>query len=661
MPAPRLIALLVVLLLTPTLPAFAGEIHDAIRAGDSDRVAQLIRENPDVVHEQDSNDLRDFPIHTAAIAGETEIVEMLLDAGADIEAGDIDNTTPLGDAAIHGHSETASLLIERGADVNRRDRNAAYPLSFAVSGGDTTIVEMLLAAGSDLYHRSRYGLSLLHMAAAQNMRGLVDRLLEAKEDVNCRSAAGEVPLHWTAARQHVEMTRTLLAHGADPTIANAQGITPLQRVASEGNVAIGRLLLDWGADATVLDGFARGPLYNACRGGHSEFAQLMLAHGADPNQADSSGLRPLAMALVNGNPDVASALLEAGAEIDAPGPHFANTALHLAALKGYRDVAEALVEGGADINAENSLGDRPVELAARYGQREVAEFLTSRGAEPRNVTVASAADELSSELDEAEAIIWFLMHSGWVVKTQNHVLVFDCWYRGRESETPGLCNGHFNPAEFEGQDVTFFVSHVHSDHYDPRIFEWRDQLEDPKYIFGFQPEEETPPFTFIGAREERTIDGMKITTIDSNDTGVGFVVEVDGLAIYHAGDHANRWQDYSGPYKEEIEFIDSKGIDLDLAFMPVSGCRFRDPVAVRMGVEWTLDTLKPKVLFPMHAGDNCRRLQEFLAGLEREHKDTQKVAPNFRGDHFHYHKGKVSAMDVPERGRVQAAGNPHGS
>jgi L-ascorbate metabolism protein UlaG (beta-lactamase superfamily) len=146
----------------------------------------------------------------------------------------------------------------------------------------------------------------------------------------------------------------------------------------------------------------------------------------------------------------------------------------------------------------------------------------------------------------------------------------------------------------------------------------------------------------MGGRTEKNINGMKVTTIESNDTGVGFLVEVDGLTILHAGDHANRHQDFSGTYKAEIEYLESKGVRPDIAIMPISGCGFGDQVAVKLGVHYALETLKPLVFLPMHSGGYEYRYHEFITEAKEEFPDIEMRAPRASGDHFRYRDGRVS-------------------
>ncbi len=637
------------------LPAGAGEIHQAIIAGDAARVAELVRANPQVVQERDTNRCEDYPIHTAATAGNVEIARLLLDAGAELEAEDADGSTPLHNACVMRRGEMAAFLIERGASVNRRDHNGAYALSFAASGGDTAVVRMVLDAGANLYFRDANGMSLLHFAASRNLSALADTLLAHGEDVNALTIAGEEPLMWAVARNHPAMAEKLLAHGARPCHANRYGETPLHRVAERGLLDMGRLLLDWGANPNQGTGIGWDPrpLHFACWARqpgqpYGELVRLLLAHGADPN-ADAEGHLPIAMASDNGATEIVAALLENGARTDVTEREFACTPLHIAAVRGYREIARMLLDRGAQVGAQNARGDTPFDLAARYGQRDVAELLLEHGATGR-MPATDQGLAMFADLPEKEAVVWFLDHSGWAIKTSHHLLVFDYWSRRPGPAQPGLCNGAINPSELAGENVMVFASHEHADHYSPAIWSWREQLPHVTYVLGFEPpppaagQPPIPPHELIGPRQTRTIDGLTITTIESNDSGVGFWVEVDGVTVFHAGDHANRSQDWSTPFKAEIDWLAEKGARPDIAFFPISGCGFGDQVAVKMGVHYALETLKPRVFFPMHSSDMNNRYQNFVDECRSQFPKTRLEAAAFKGDRFHYSKGSIAAL-----------------
>ncbi len=642
MHAARISSLVLVVLMLKALTAAGAEIHQAVIDGNVERVAELLKADPGLAMVPDENDrFSSLPLHLAAIHGHVDIAELLLRAGADVDCGDSDESTPLHNAGLNRHPEMLAFLLENGADVNRRDRNGAYSLSFAASGGDSTCVRMVLDAGADLNYWHPQGFTLLHFACSRNLYDLFDRLIAHGVDINAATQTGTAPLHWAALRADAAMLNAMLDAGADPSPADEHGQTPLMGVSFGGNIEAARVLLSRGADPNAADENGYTPLHAACRGAGAEYVKLLLDSGGDANMANQRGQTALSIAVEAGDPDVVEALLVAGADTNVAEANFGWCPLHTAATQGYSDVARCLLEHGARVSCEAKDRSTPLDLAVRYGNRTVADVLLARGA--AGSTSGIDAPTLAGQGDCAvgEAVVWYLNHSGWAVKTRDHFLIFDYFNPGRAPEEPGLCNGCIEPSEIAGEHVTVFVTHEHGDHYDPAIFEWQETLPNVTYVLGC-PIQEEYPHIFMEGRQEREIDGMKVTTIESNDTGVGYLIEVDGLVIFHAGDHANRHQDFSGPFKAEIAYLEQKSVRPDIAFMPISGCGFGDQVAVKMGVYHALDALKPLVFLPMHAGGGEFRYHEFITDAKQEFPDIEMRAPKASGDHFRYRDGGIS-------------------
>jgi len=209
-----------------------------------------------------------------------------------------------------------------------------------------------------------------------------------------------------------------------------------------------------------------------------------------------------------------------------------------------------------------------------------------------------------------------------------------------------LANGYVNTEELKDLNVTAFATHGHGDHYSDGIFDWKDKLPGIQYVLGFQPQSVTHDYLFVGPRCERRLKDMKISTIKANDLGVGFLVEVDGLVIFHSGDHANREPDLSGSFPPEIDYIAAKGLEIDLAFFPISGCGFGEPECVQKGVYYAMDKLKPRILFPMHSGDAFYRYQEFAEKSAGKCPDTRIEYAEYRGDSFVYEKGAQAPISM---------------
>ena len=631
-----------VLSLSWAVPISAGEIHQAIAAGDVARVKALLTANPELASVPDENDrFSSLPLHFISMSGNVEIARLLIEAGADVECGDTDESTPLDVAAMNHRGEIVAFLLSKGADVNRRDKNGACAMSFAAAAGDSAIVGQLIRAGADLNFRDVSGNTLLHFATSPNLRTLFDLLLARGGNPDVAASDGMTPLHLAAGRGNTALVEALLAAGANHSPKDEHGQTPLIGAAMRNRAEIVRRLIEAGADPNATDQNGNTPIHPATWTSSLDALEVLIEHGADVNAVDASGETPIFAAVGRGNPAIVERLLKAGARVDARDPHVGATPLHFAAVMGYKEAAEQLLASGADIDALDNAGKTALEMAVTYGHRNVAELLVARGATGSLAGIDAGTLGAQGALARGEAVVWYLNHAGYAVKTKNHLLIFDYFSQTPDPAAPGLCNGHVNPKELVDENLMVFATHEHQDHFSPAIFGWRSEIPEITYVLGCRPDS-APKYEFMGPRDVKTIDGVKITAIDSNDPGVGFWVEVDGLVIFHAGDHANRWLDFSGPYKEEIDFLAATDKRPDIAFMPISGCSFGDPEAVKLGVYYALETLKPHVFMPTHSGGGEYRYVDFVGACKDKFPATQMRAPLARGDRFRYRDGRIS-------------------
>jgi hypothetical protein len=107
--------------------ADAREFLEAARDGKQRTVRRLLERRPSLLEWKD--DPGYTALHYAASAGETAIVDFLLDEGADIDRGDESGQTPLHSAAIDNDTEMVEFLLERGADANAKNDRGETPLS----------------------------------------------------------------------------------------------------------------------------------------------------------------------------------------------------------------------------------------------------------------------------------------------------------------------------------------------------------------------------------------------------------------------------------------------------------------------------------------------------------------------------------------------------
>ena len=653
--------LILVFILSLAVPVFGGEIHRAIEREDLAKVQSLVAADAAVLEAPDENEFRDLPMHVVAATGNLEIAKFLLAEGADVNGYDKDESTPLMVAAIRKQPEMAALLIKKGADVRKVDLNGGTAVAFAAGAGQLEIAQMLAKAGADFDVTMNNGNSLLHHAAAGGNADMVKMLLKQGMAVDARNEENATPLMYAAMRGRADATALLLKHGADPLAVNDHGQHALLECSFRGNKETAAHLIAAGSSLSAADKWGRTPLFCAAWIGQDELVALYLKHGADPNVTNERGQTPLIKATEKGSLANVKALLAAGAEPGASETGQGRTALHVAAVRGYGDVTQELIASGAALTVLDGSKQTPLELAGKHGNQKCMKVLAKAGAGKSGTTEAcqlagktkKCADKHSKccgslatmkQPAEGEAVVWYLGHSAMAIKTHDNLLIFDYYEDGRVSDTPGMANGCICPDEIAGQKVTVFASHSHGDHYDPVIFDWREKVQDITYVLGFESDDkDVPAHEIIGPRQTRRYGDLTVHTIKSNDSGVGFLVEVDGLKIFHAGDHANRTRDFSGDYCAEIDYLVAAGHHPDLTMLPTTGCNFGDQVAVRLGITYTLEKFGKTTFFPMHAGSNPQRYIEVWEEVGPKCQQVKAVIPADNGDWHIY--GKESTIE----------------
>src|SRR5580704_3473778 len=132
------------------------ELFEAIRAGDSSRVAELVAADPSL------------EIFGASIQGDASRIEALLAGNRSlISAKSSDGWTPLHLAAFFGKLDAARLLLNKGAQVNARSTNPMQntPLHAAAAGKHATVAKLLIDHGANVNARQHGGWTALHAAA----------------------------------------------------------------------------------------------------------------------------------------------------------------------------------------------------------------------------------------------------------------------------------------------------------------------------------------------------------------------------------------------------------------------------------------------------------------------------------------------------------------
>jgi hypothetical protein len=116
---------------------------------------------------------------------------------------------------------------------------------------------------------------------------------------------------------------------------------------------------------------------------------------------------------------------------------------------------------------------------------------------------------------------------------------------------------------------------------------------------------------------------------------------VDGLNIYHAGDHAGWREGEKEGFTREIDYLAQHITELDLAFLNVTGCHAHGKEPLKEGTLYTLARLKPRIMIPTHAGDREYVYREAAEEAVREGITIPVVRPENRGDWLIYRNGQI--------------------
>lgn len=242
-------------------------------------------------------------------------------------------------------------------------------------------------------------------------------------------------------------------------------------------------------------------------------------------------------------------------------------------------------------------------------------------------------------MDSLKARITYLFHSGFAVETKDCFLVFD-YYQPFLPKRRELAEGVISRELLLTKPLTYvFASHSHPDHFDPVILQWAD-LNTVNYILSsdIRLKQALPRCQQLSPYETYADGVLNIQTYGSTDRGVSFLVRTGDLAIFHAGD-LNWWQWAEDTPQEQATAVANfkaevgkmVGQKIDIAFFPVDRRLKR---YFSSGAEYFASQLQPKLLIPMHFGNDFGATQVFA--VQMRDKAVPTVVITHRGQEISF-------------------------
>ena len=261
-------------------------IHAATFGNDLARITMLVNEDPEAVNSMTGTErLYVAPLHIAITIGSLEAASCLLHHGANINQNAITRRgimTPLHQACLNQFPDMVELLMERGADPTICFTDGTTPLLTAVQMKSVECVRSLL----------KYDLA----------RTVVEWHSHDCEDT---------PLEQACLHGQAEIVKLLLDAGADPTVRSSRDMTPLIVATYRGSVDVAKHLLNDDRGRSTIDDISSNgstALAIACYLDKPEIIKLLLDAGADPLLTGSYGQKPVDIAVLRGHHDCAKLL-----------------------------------------------------------------------------------------------------------------------------------------------------------------------------------------------------------------------------------------------------------------------------------------------------------------------------------------------------------------
>jgi len=306
-------------------------------------IAKLIIQSPRVdvnkrgtYYDAFDNTWERTPLIQAAHMGQTDIVALLLQRGASVNARDRTDTVPeargntaLIMAAGRDHTETIRVLLTQGKGilVDAQTKDGDTPLSMVVGFEDLEAVKLLHAHGARINHLNNRSDAMLVSTVPHKKFEVLEYLIANGADINLSGNSGSSPLMQAIegqgkdAKKLYKWIEKFLTY--KPRLdfqqlkGEGEGLTAMHLAARLGYVDIGKLLLDSGAkiDAvSLLTGST--PLHSAVTVNQIDFAKMLIKRKANLEIVDKYGSTPLLTATLQVFPDMVEVLVDAGAAIN---------------------------------------------------------------------------------------------------------------------------------------------------------------------------------------------------------------------------------------------------------------------------------------------------------------------------------------------------------
>ena len=327
-------------------------------------------------------------IHHAILANSKEMLQAVIDKGADLNATNKKNVTALMIACQRGNIDAVSELMNAGADPNIEDGLGATCIHHAVGEGcSKNFLQAIIDHGVDVNAANKEKVTALMTACRVRNIDAINILINAGADPNSADVYGRTWIHHAILANSKELLQAVIDNGADVNATNKKNETALMTACGMGNTGAINILLNAGADPNSADVYGRTWIHHAILANSKELLKTVIDNGADVNATNKKNVTALMIASRRGNIDAVNELLSAGADPTIE-DRLGATWIHHAVGEGCsKKFLQAIIDHGADVNTTNKKNVTALMTACRIGNADAINILINAGADPNSADV----------------------------------------------------------------------------------------------------------------------------------------------------------------------------------------------------------------------------------------------------------------------------------
>ncbi|KAK3596431.1 hypothetical protein CHS0354_033394 [Potamilus streckersoni] len=282
-------------------------------------------------------------------------------------------------------SEIVEYLLNKGADLDVTANYGNTALCIALANQNIDIVDILIKHGANVNHKTNVKMSPAYVICCegdwseeQDIEAILfpslHILLNAGLDLNIKGIDDSTVLHFAAAKLNHTICEFLVKSGADIEARDYLQRSPLHLAVRNSNSMVTKTLIKLGADIEAKDIHEDTPLTHACLHGNTNAVQILIENGADYKASGDLGIQPIHIAAENGDSLMIEILQNVGCDLSTTDAS-ESTPLHYAASDGNPDTVQYLLNQNVNKNCKNSQGLVPLDLALLRGEYRVSTLL----------------------------------------------------------------------------------------------------------------------------------------------------------------------------------------------------------------------------------------------------------------------------------------------